>query len=79
MRLQAATSARAKDVTSETLPDACDTVPCTHNRAHRRAGAPRQQTSTHNTARAEEKRDETEEEERGKVKGQGGEGKGKGT
>ena len=77
-RHQVATSARAKDVTSETPSDASDTVPCTHNRANARAGAPRQPTSTHNTARAEEKRDEKEGKERWKVKGRGRKRQGEG-
>ena len=79
-RLQVATSARAKDVTSETPLDSSNTVPCTHNREHMRAGAPRQPTSTHNTARAEaeEKRDEKEGKERWKVKGRGRKRQGEG-
>ena len=48
------------------------------NRAHKRASTPRRPTSTHNTARAEEKRDGKEEEEKGEVRGEGREGRGKG-
>ena len=48
------------------------------NRAHTQARAPRQPTSTHNTARAEEKRDEKEGKERWKVKGRGRKRQGEG-
>ena len=48
------------------------------NRAHTRASTQRQPTSTHNTARAEEKRDEKEEKERWMVKGRGGKRQGEG-
>lgn len=71
--------ARATDVTCET-PSGCLQHRAVHartNTAHARACAPRQSTSTHNTARAEDNRGEKEEEERGRVKGQAGEGKGR--
>ena len=42
------------------------------NRAREQAGAPRQPTSTHDTARAEEKRDRKEEEEKGETRGRVG-------
>ena len=48
------------------------------NRAHTRACAQRQPTNTHNTARAEEKRDRKEEQEREREEVRRGTGKWKG-